>query len=241
MTCRELDAIMVYGKVLRWSEALLHHLHHQSPALLLVRGRCLLLASYAVLWAVCQCDLGSPIGAGGGEPGPQAGEPAFGQRRQRRHPPAAEDLRLRLLKGARAVLIARPSPLSPSNFDSCLQQCTALFCHTGQRFTADAGANACADAGANACVSVVIQFLQTGMLTWLLRLPAPQHEQNSSAKTGVGTPIYMAPEIIYGGNRYDAKVLSQSLSAMAQCFCAPHFRLCRAASDSCMSSVEVFV
>ena len=33
-----------------------------------------------------------------------------------------------------------------------------------------------------------------------------QHEQNSSAKTGVGTPIYMAPEIIYGGNRYDAKV-----------------------------------
>lgn len=33
-----------------------------------------------------------------------------------------------------------------------------------------------------------------------------QHEQNSSAKTGVGTPIYMAPEIVYGGNRYDAKV-----------------------------------
>lgn len=32
-----------------------------------------------------------------------------------------------------------------------------------------------------------------------------KHEQNSSAKTGVGTPIYMAPEIIYGGNRYDAK------------------------------------
>ena len=25
-----------------------------------------------------------------------------------------------------------------------------------------------------------------------------QHELNSSAKTGVGTPIYMAPEIIYG-------------------------------------------
>lgn len=33
-----------------------------------------------------------------------------------------------------------------------------------------------------------------------------QHETNSTAKTGVGTPIYMAPEIIYGGNRYDAKV-----------------------------------
>ena len=33
-----------------------------------------------------------------------------------------------------------------------------------------------------------------------------KHEMNSPAKTGVGTPIYMAPEIIYGGNRYDAKV-----------------------------------
>lgn len=33
-----------------------------------------------------------------------------------------------------------------------------------------------------------------------------KHEMNSSAKTGVGTPIYMAPEIIYGSNRYDAKV-----------------------------------
>lgn len=32
-----------------------------------------------------------------------------------------------------------------------------------------------------------------------------KHEMNSSAKTGVGTPIYMAPEIIYGSNRYDAK------------------------------------
>jgi serine/threonine protein kinase len=33
---------------------------------------------------------------------------------------------------------------------------------------------------------------------------------NSSAKTGVGTPIYMAPEIIMGGNRYDAKVCHDS-------------------------------
>ncbi|KAK9915501.1 hypothetical protein WJX75_000010 [Coccomyxa subellipsoidea] len=33
-----------------------------------------------------------------------------------------------------------------------------------------------------------------------------KHEMNSSAKTGVGTPIYMAPEIIYGSNRYDAKM-----------------------------------
>lgn len=33
-----------------------------------------------------------------------------------------------------------------------------------------------------------------------------QHELNSSAKTGVGTPIYMAPEVIYGGSKYNAKV-----------------------------------
>ena len=33
-----------------------------------------------------------------------------------------------------------------------------------------------------------------------------KHEMNSSAKTSVGTPIYMAPEIVYGSNRYDAKV-----------------------------------
>ncbi|GAB4823630.1 hypothetical protein N2152v2_010676 [Parachlorella kessleri] len=32
-----------------------------------------------------------------------------------------------------------------------------------------------------------------------------KHELNSSAKTGVGTPIYMAPEIIYGSMKYDAK------------------------------------
>lgn len=33
-----------------------------------------------------------------------------------------------------------------------------------------------------------------------------KHEMNSSAKTSVGTPIYMAPEIIYGSNRYNAKL-----------------------------------
>lgn len=33
-----------------------------------------------------------------------------------------------------------------------------------------------------------------------------KHELNSPATTGVGTPIYMAPEIIYGSNRYNAKV-----------------------------------
>ena len=53
----------------------------------------------------------------------------------------------------------------------------------------------------------------------LTKLPAPgagavlkicdfgysKHEYNSSARTHVGTPIYMSPEIIMGGNRYDAK------------------------------------
>ena len=34
-----------------------------------------------------------------------------------------------------------------------------------------------------------------------------KHEMNSSAKTNVGTPIYMAPEIVYGSNRYNAKVV----------------------------------
>ena len=43
-----------------------------------------------------------------------------------------------------------------------------------------------------------------------------QHEANSgTAKTSVGTPIYMAPEIIYGSNRYDAKVKDQGQAARA--------------------------
>ena len=33
-----------------------------------------------------------------------------------------------------------------------------------------------------------------------------KHELNSSAKTGVGTPVYMAPEVILGEAKYDAKV-----------------------------------
>ena len=33
-----------------------------------------------------------------------------------------------------------------------------------------------------------------------------KHEMNSSAKTGVGTPVYMAPEVILGEQKYDAKV-----------------------------------
>jgi serine/threonine-protein kinase SRK2 len=32
-----------------------------------------------------------------------------------------------------------------------------------------------------------------------------KHEMNSSAKTGVGTAIYMAPEVILGDDVYDAK------------------------------------
>ena len=35
-----------------------------------------------------------------------------------------------------------------------------------------------------------------------------KHEMNSSAKTGVGTPVYMAPEVILGDQKYDAKVWS---------------------------------
>ena len=33
-----------------------------------------------------------------------------------------------------------------------------------------------------------------------------KHEMNSSAKSGVGSPVFMAPEIVFSGNRYDAKV-----------------------------------
>ena len=32
-----------------------------------------------------------------------------------------------------------------------------------------------------------------------------KHEYNSPARTGVGTLVYMSPEIILGGNRYDPK------------------------------------
>ena len=48
-----------------------------------------------------------------------------------------------------------------------------------------------------------------------------KHEMNSSAKTSVGTPIYMAPEIIYGSNRYDAKVCIAPHAP--SCFCRAHF------------------
>lgn len=33
-----------------------------------------------------------------------------------------------------------------------------------------------------------------------------KHEMNSSAKTGVGTAVYMAPEVILGESKYDAKL-----------------------------------
>ena len=39
-----------------------------------------------------------------------------------------------------------------------------------------------------------------------------EHDINSPAKTGVGTPVYMAPEIILGGKFYDAKVRLELLN-----------------------------
>lgn len=47
-----------------------------------------------------------------------------------------------------------------------------------------------------------------------------KHEMNSSAKTGVGTPVYMAPEVILGDNKYDAKVALTFLPSWA------HIGLC---------------
>ena len=37
-----------------------------------------------------------------------------------------------------------------------------------------------------------------------------KHEMNSSANSKVGTPIFMAPEIVFSGKRYDAKVYLKS-------------------------------
>ena len=45
-----------------------------------------------------------------------------------------------------------------------------------------------------------------------------QHDVSSPAKTTVGTPVYMAPEIILGGQRYDAKVSTACL--VVQCVSA---------------------
>lgn len=44
-----------------------------------------------------------------------------------------------------------------------------------------------------------------------------KHEMNSSAKTGVGTPVYMAPEVILGDNKYDAKVTYAALCCVLCC------------------------
>ena len=49
-----------------------------------------------------------------------------------------------------------------------------------------------------------------------------KHEMNSSAKTGVGTPIYMAPEIIYGSNTYDAKVAPHARLLLCTCTVSCH-------------------
>ena len=41
-----------------------------------------------------------------------------------------------------------------------------------------------------------------------------KHEMNSSAKSGVGSPVFMAPEIVFSGNRYDAKVSMTQLQCL---------------------------
>ena len=46
-----------------------------------------------------------------------------------------------------------------------------------------------------------------------------QHDINSPAKTGVGTPVYMAPEVILGGKHYDAKVSPQCIVYHAAAMC----------------------
>lgn len=49
-----------------------------------------------------------------------------------------------------------------------------------------------------------------------------KHEMNSSAKTGVGTPVYMAPEVILGDNKYDAKVAL----CLQFFYCTCHYHCC---------------
>ena len=46
-----------------------------------------------------------------------------------------------------------------------------------------------------------------------------KHDFNSPATTGVGTPIYMAPEIIYGSTRYDAKVCKHAAGGSRMSCC----------------------
>ena len=58
-----------------------------------------------------------------------------------------------------------------------------------------------------------------------------QHDVSSPAKTTVGTPVYMAPEIILGGKRYDAKVSTPCLShAMCQACASGAVTCCISAS-----------
>ena len=51
-----------------------------------------------------------------------------------------------------------------------------------------------------------------------------KHEMNSSAKSGVGTPIFMAPEIVFSGKRYNAKVGACHVSGSRRkgCTCSSH-------------------
>ena len=60
---------------------------------------------------------------------------------------------------------------------------------------------------------------------------------SGTAKTSVGTPIYMAPEVIYGSNRYDAKVKTRAGAAGARSMISCHkpanpFAGCVSGSDT---------
>jgi serine/threonine protein kinase len=60
------------------------------------------------------------------------------------------------------------------------------------------------------CIFAANYYIEDGevnivKISLVFLIPQLQHEYNSSARTGVGTPIYMSPEIILGGNRYDPK------------------------------------
>ena len=59
-----------------------------------------------------------------------------------------------------------------------------------------------------------------------------QHDANTPAKTKVGTPIYMAPEIIMAGQRYDAKV---SYTSVATSMCG-----LAGAVHTTLTSIHVF-
>ena len=91
------------------------------------------------------------------------------------------------LSFAKAKLFAADIILTEPNAAVPLRR----FCHAASCTTAAAGAVPCLSLP-RACLLLIPCLLQ--------------HEMNSPAKTGVGTPVYMAPEVILGDNKYDAKV-----------------------------------